>query len=156
MPEAYAAAIALPGQQLVLRSQPENLLTLALNQNFEVKARPAPEDTLGTQARKFRLLSIQTSPFSYDFQQAGEPGGSGWVTQQVTNSVLSDLLPGFNLGFGFDLWRGVAGADTSQFAPFLQQPEHELRHLERHVPLALRRSSSAALAGRRRARRRAC
>ncbi len=119
VPEAYAAAIALPGQNLVLRSQPENLLTLSLNQNFEVKEKPSPEDTLGTQARKFRLLSIQTSPFSYNFQQAGEPGGSGWVTQQVTNSVLSDLLPGFTLGFGFDLWRGVAGRDTSQFAPFL-------------------------------------
>ena len=119
VPDAYAAAIALPGQQLVLRSQPENLLTLSLNQNFEVKVRPAPEDTLGTQARKFRLLSIQTSPFSYNFQRAGEPGGSGWVTQTLNNSLLSDLLPGFTLGFGLDLWKGLAGVDTSQFSPFL-------------------------------------
>ena len=119
VPEAYAAAIALPGQELILRSQPENLLTLSLNQNFEVKVRPAPEDTLGTQARKFRLLSIQTSPFSYNFQRAGEPGGTGWITQQVTNSVLSDLLPGFSSSFTFDLWRGVAGVDTSQFSLFL-------------------------------------
>ena len=81
--------------------------------------RPAPEDTLGTQARKFRLLSIQTSPFSYNFQRAGEPGGTGWITQQVTNSVLSDLLPGFSSSFTFDLWRGVAGVDTSQFSLFL-------------------------------------
>ncbi len=119
VPEAYAAAIALPGQQVQLRSQPENLLSLALNQNFEVKAKPAAEDTLGTQARKYRLLSIQTSPISYNFQQAGEPGRTGWTTQQVTNSVLSDLLPGFNLSFGFDLWQGFAGQDTSRFAPFL-------------------------------------
>ena len=119
VPAAYAAATALPGQQLQLRSQPENLLTLALNQNFEVKLKPSPEDTLGTQARRFRLLSIQTSPFSYNFQRAGEPGGSGWVTQTLTNSVLSDLLPGFTLGFGIDLWRGLAGVDTSQFSPFL-------------------------------------
>ena len=119
VPAAYAAAIALPGQQLVLRSQPENLLTLALNQNFEVKVKPAPEDTLGTQVRRFRLLSIQTSPFSYNFQRASEPGGSGWVTQTINNSVLSDLLPGFTLGFGIDLWRGLAGTDTAQFSPFL-------------------------------------
>ncbi len=119
VPAAYAAAIALPGQEQLLRSQPENLLTLALNQNFEVKVKPAPDDTLGTQTRRFRLLSIQTSPFSYNFQRAGEPGGSGWVTQQITNSVLSDLLPGFTLGFGIDLWRGLAGVDTSQFSPFL-------------------------------------
>jgi Tat protein translocase TatC len=119
VPEAYAAAIALPGQELVLRSQPENLLTLSLNQSFEVKVKPAPEDTLGTQARKFRLLSIQTSPFSYNFQRAGEPGGSGWVTQSITNSVLSDLVPGFNLSFRFDMWRGVAGTSAAQLAPFL-------------------------------------
>jgi Tat protein translocase TatC len=119
VPEAYAEAIALPGQQLELRSQPQNLLSLALNQNFEVKARPAPEDTLGTQARKYRLLSIQTSPIQYDFQQAGQPNGSGWITNQVTNSVLSDLVPGFNLGFAFDLWQGNAGVDTSHFAPYL-------------------------------------
>jgi len=119
VPEEYAAAIALPGQQLTLRSQPQNVLSLALNQNFEVKTRPAPTDTLGTQARKFRLLSIQTSPIQYDFEQAGQPNGSGWVTNQVTNSVLSDLLPGFTLGFAFDLWQGLAGVDTSQFAPYL-------------------------------------
>ena len=119
VPEAYAAAIALPGQELVLRSQPQNVLSLALNQNFEVKARPTPEDSLGTMARKFRLLSIQTSPIQYDFQQAGEPGGSGWITDQVTNSVLSDLLPGFNLGFAFDLWKGNARSDTAQFSLYL-------------------------------------
>ena len=39
VPESYAAAIALPGQELVLRSQPQNVLSLALNQNFEVKTR---------------------------------------------------------------------------------------------------------------------
>ncbi len=119
VPAAYAAATALPGQEPQLRSQPVNLLSLALNQNFEVKVKPAPEDSLGTQARRFRLLSIQTSPFSYNFQRAGEPGGSGWVTQAINNSVLSDLLPGFTLGFGIDLWKGLAGVDTSQFSPFL-------------------------------------
>lgn len=119
VPQAYAEAIALPNQELVLRSQPQNVLSLALNQNFEVKARPSPEDTLGTQARKFRLLSIQTSPIRYDFQQASQPNGSGWATDIVTNSVLSDLLPGFNLGFSFDLWQGNAGVDTSHFAPYL-------------------------------------
>ncbi len=119
VPESYAAAVTLPGQQPLLRSAPQNTLSLALNQNFEVKARPSPEDTLGTQARKYRLLSIQTSPIRYDFQQAGDPGRNGWATDQVTNSVLSDLLPGFNLGFAFDLWQGLAGYDTSHFAPYL-------------------------------------
>jgi hypothetical protein len=119
VPDEYARAITPVGQIPILRSAPQNLLTLALNQNFEVKAKPLPTDTLGTAARKFRLLSIQTSPIGYDFNQAGQPGRTGWTTQVITNSLLSDLLPGFNLNFGFDLWRGPAGQDTSAFAPFL-------------------------------------
>jgi hypothetical protein len=39
----------------------------------------------------------------------------------VTNSFLSDLLPGFSLSLSHDLWRGVAGSDTSDFDPFLQR-----------------------------------
>jgi sec-independent protein translocase protein TatC len=119
VPQEYAEAIAGPGGTLQLTSQPQQLLTLALNQNFEAKARPAPGDSLGTSARKFRLLSIQTSPFSYDFERARQPGQSGWITQRITNSLLSDLLPGFNLGFQTDLWRGVAGSDTARFNPFV-------------------------------------
>ena len=34
--------------------------------------------------------------------------------------MLSDLLPGFNLSFTHDLWRGTAGVDTATFDPFLQ------------------------------------
>ncbi len=121
VPRAYAEAISVPGAALNLRSEAQQLLTLTLNQNFEAKARPAPTDTLGTQARKFRLLSIQTSPFSFDFERAKEPGQSGWITQKVTNSLLSDLLPGFNLGFTTDLWRGVAGSDTAKLSLFVDQ-----------------------------------
>ncbi len=120
VPDAYAQAITLPGQVPVLRSAPQNLLTLALNQNFEVKAKPLPTDTLGTLARKFRLLSIQTSPDRLRLQPGrSSRDGPGGPTQVVNNSLLSDLLPGFSLNFGFDLWRGLAGQDTSQFAPYL-------------------------------------
>lgn len=119
VPQAYAEAIAVPGQEAVLRSQPQNLLTLALNQNFEVKERPKPEDSLGTQARKYRLLSIQTSPWSYDFNQAGEPGKTGWKNQELTNSFLSDLVPGFQMALGLDMWRGRFDSDTAVIAPFM-------------------------------------
>jgi sec-independent protein translocase protein TatC len=118
--EAYARAIAAPGQQLELRSRPQNLVSLSLQQNFEAKARPAPEDTLGTQARKFRLLSIQTSAFAYDFERAKDSGATGWITQSIQNNLLSDLLPGFNVALGINLWRGVAGTDTATFKPFVQ------------------------------------
>jgi sec-independent protein translocase protein TatC len=119
VPRAYAEAITESGSTPELRSPAQQQLTLALNQNFEAKARPAPEDTLGIQARKFRLLSIQTSPFSYDFERAKQPGQTGWITQTVTNSLLSDLLPGFSLSFRTDLWRGTAGTDTAKLSLFV-------------------------------------
>ncbi len=43
------------------------------------------------------------------------------MTQSITNSFLSDLVPGFNLSLSHDLWRGQAGSDTSDFNPFLQR-----------------------------------
>ncbi|MGH6691427.1 MAG: putative LPS assembly protein LptD, partial [Gammaproteobacteria bacterium] len=119
VPEDFARAIAPAGQPLVLRSDPTQTISLSLNQTFEGKGRPQAGDTLGTTARKIRLLSINTSPLQYDFEQAKKEGENGWRTQTITNSFLSDLLPGFNLSVTHDLWRGRAGSDTSDFDPFL-------------------------------------
>ena len=119
IPEDFARAVATPGQPLLLRSDPTQTLTLSLNQTFEGKGRPQPGDTLGTTARKIRLLSINTSGITYDFEQAKKEGENGWRTQTVTNSFLSDLLPRFNLRITHDLCRGRAGSDTSDFDPFL-------------------------------------
>ena len=118
--EAFARAVTRPGQQPILQSDARHTLSLALTQNLEGKGRPEPGDTAGISARKFRLLSLSTTPLVYDFEQAKEPGATGWVTQSITNTALSDLLPGFNLSFTHDLWRGRAGVDTSEFSPFLQ------------------------------------
>ncbi|HEU5171507.1 MAG TPA: twin-arginine translocase subunit TatC [Gemmatimonadales bacterium] len=119
IPEDFARAITQPGQALQLRSDPTQTLSLALNQTFEGKGRPQPGDTVGNTARKLRLLSINTSAITYDFEQAKKPGQNGWRTQTLTNSVLSDLVPGFNLSLTHDLWRGQAGSDTADFDPFL-------------------------------------
>jgi hypothetical protein len=93
-------------------------MSLGLSQTFEAKAKQAHGDTT-TEPRKFRVLSINTSAISYDFEQAKKPGRTGWVTDAITNSFLSDLLPQFTLSLTHDLWRGVVGVDTSHFAPFL-------------------------------------
>ncbi len=119
VPEDFARAIAGPGQPLQLRSDPTQTLRLSLNQTFEGKGRPQEGDTVGTTAKKTRLLSITTSGIEYDFEQAKKEGQNGWRTQTLTNSFLSDLLPGFNLNLTHDLWRGRAGSDTSDFDPFL-------------------------------------
>jgi len=120
VPEAFARAIAQPGQPINLRSDASQLVSLSLSQTFEGKRRPHGADTASADATKLRILSISTSGISYDFEQAKKPGFNGWTTQSVTNSLLSDLLPGFNLSLTHDLWRGQVGVDTSSFDPFLQ------------------------------------
>jgi Tat protein translocase TatC len=120
VPEEYARAQVLPGQPIQLRSDATQTMSLGLSQTFEAKAKQAPGDTTsGTEARKFRVLSINTSPISYDFEQAKKPGRTGWATESITNSFLSDLLPQFTLSLTHDLWRGALGVDTTDFAPFL-------------------------------------
>jgi len=121
VPEEYARAVAQPGQPIALRSDATQRVSVSLSQTFEGKLGARGADTAtGTEARKIRLLSLTTSAISYDFEQAKKPGFTGWATQTVTNSILSDLLPGFNLSLTHDLWRGTAGSDTASFSPFLQ------------------------------------
>jgi Tat protein translocase TatC len=119
VPADYAAAVAVPGQALTLRSDATQRVSVALSQTFEGKRRLPAGDTSGVEASKLRLLSISTSALTYDFEQAKKPGRTGWATDAITNSVLSDLLPGFNLSLTHDLWRGAVGTDTAKFAPFL-------------------------------------
>jgi hypothetical protein len=120
IPLEYARAIAPNGQPVDLRSDATQAVSVSLSQTFEGKRKPPAGDTASVNDTKLRLLSISTSPVSYDFEQAKKPGRTGWATQSVTNSVLSDLLPGFNLSLTHDLFRGQAGSDTAKFAPFLQ------------------------------------
>jgi len=116
----YARAVTPQGQVPRLRSDPTQLLSVGLSQNFEGKARRAPGDTSETAAKKYRILGIQTSSIQYDFEQAKKPGRTGWRTQALTNQFQTDLLPGFNLSLTHDLWRGQVGTDTASFDPFLQ------------------------------------
>lgn len=120
IPDDYAQAVTLPGQSPLLESPATQTVSLSLQQNFEGKSKALPGDTLGTSARKIRLLSIQTSSISFDFEQAKLPGRTGWQTNTLTNSLLSDLLPGFNVSVTHDLFDGTAGIQGARLDPFLQ------------------------------------
>ena len=117
--QAFANAITPPGQIPQIRIPPTQTLSIGLNNTFEGKTKPQPGDTTGNTAKKIKLLSISTSALTYDFEQAKEPGRTGWTAQTLSNSFLTDLLPGFNLRITHDLWRGVVGTDTAKFDPFL-------------------------------------
>ena len=115
----FARALAGAGRSLSLSSPASQNLSLQLSQNFEAKGKPAPGDTLGQNLKKVRLLSVTTSAFSYDFEQAKLPGRTGWATAQMNNTVASDLVPGFTLNISHDLWDGPVGVKSSKFKPFL-------------------------------------
>lgn len=121
VPLDFARAVTPEGQPLKLETLASQSLQLTLNQNFEAKGRPAATDTsaAGTTARKFRLLSISTSSIGYDLEQAKEPGLTGWTTDVLSNTLASDLLPGFSFSVAHDLWEGQVGTDTAKFKPFL-------------------------------------
>lgn len=122
VPAEYARAITVPGQVPQLRSDPAQVITFGMTNNFEGKARPTAADTGDqTNLRKFRLLSIATSSIQYDFEQAKKPGHTGWRTQTITNAFQTDMIPGFNLTLDHDLWKGTVGTDTAKFSPFLQR-----------------------------------
>jgi sec-independent protein translocase protein TatC len=121
VPEEYARAIAQPGQPVQLRSDARQALQVGLSQTFEGKRRPEGGDSSSATAPKLRLLSISTSPITYDFEQAKRPRRTGWVTDAISNTFLSDLVPGFTLTVGHDLWEGRVGTDTARFDPFLQR-----------------------------------
>jgi Tat protein translocase TatC len=118
---ARAAAAGGPAPTTLVSPRIERL-SVGLGQNIEGKRVRPDADTAGVDpGRKVRILSIATSPMSYDFEQARQPGRTGWTTQALTNSFQSDLLPGFNLSLTHDLWDGQVGVKGVAFDPFLQQ-----------------------------------
>jgi len=119
VPIEFARAITPAGQPLVLKSIPSQNLNLTLSQNFEGKSKRPPGDTTDAGVRKIRILSINTSGLSYDFEKAKQPGRTGWGSGSLTNSLLSDLVPGLNLALSHDLFVGQFDSDTARFSPFL-------------------------------------
>lgn len=118
VPEEFARAIDPTGKTLNARTDPIQTIDIRLNQNIEAKLKPAPGDT-ATAGRKIRLLSISTSAVAYNFEAAKQPGRSGWQTSSLSNTLASDLVPGFDVSLTHDLWDGPVGVDTTRFKPVL-------------------------------------
>ena len=117
--DEFARAVDPTGRNFRARSDPQQTISLGLSQNFEAKLKAPAGDTTGHAARKIRLLSINTSSLSYNFEQAKQPGHTGWQTQTLNNTLASDLLPGFSFSVTHDLWKGQVGTDSARFDPFL-------------------------------------
>jgi hypothetical protein len=116
--DAFRHAIDPAGLNPTALSDPQQSISVGLSQNIEAKLKPPPGDTTG-QARKIKLLSLSTSSIQYNFERAKQAGLTGWQTQTLTNTMSSDLIPGFSLSLTHDLWNGPVGFRTATFSPFL-------------------------------------
>ncbi len=121
---AFAKALGTVGGTGLADIPATTLASVSLHQVFEGKLKPAVKDTntdpvhLATLPKK-QLLSISTSPISYDFEQAKLPRHSGWTMGVLTNSFQSDLIPGLTVSTTHDLFAGQFNSDTARFSPFL-------------------------------------
>lgn len=98
----------------------QNRLTLGLSHVLEAKLRTA--DTSSTaEPKKVRVLSMNFSQLSYDFERARKTGRSGFVTDHFNSDFSSDLLPGFRAAVQYSLYQGDIMSDTARFKPFRQR-----------------------------------
>jgi lipopolysaccharide assembly outer membrane protein LptD (OstA) len=95
----------------------QNQVSLALSTDLEAKLRP--KDTSATaEERKLKVLSVNFSSLSYDFERKRKTGRSGFTNDFFSYDLNSDLLPGFRLGVQYSLFQGSVYSDTAVFKPF--------------------------------------
>ena len=99
-----------------LGSLAANSVTLSLAQVLEAKLRS--KDSTSNEGRKVKLVGVNLSPITYDFERKRKTGNSGFTTDNVNMSLNSDLLPGFQANVGYSLFQGNVLSDTSKFKPF--------------------------------------
>lgn len=97
----------------------QNRLTLGFATNIEAKMRTRRDTTTAAgDAKKIRLVSLQFTPLTYDFERRKQTGGTGFATERAGYTFRSDLLPGFDLGVDYSLFQGSSLSDTAVFKPY--------------------------------------
>ena len=97
----------------------QNRLSLGLSQSFEAKLRKSGADTSSTdEGKKVKLLSLNMSSLTYDFERAKKTGRSGFASDRVNFNLNSAMLPGLSLDVGYSLFEGSVLSDTAKFSPY--------------------------------------
>jgi hypothetical protein len=112
----YLAALGQT-QTGFLGSLAQNRVTLSIQQTIEAKLR-ADSGSGPEGGRKVKLLSLQFSPITWDFERARH-SKSGFATDNFDISLRSDLLPGFDAGLSYSLFQGSVLSDSAVFSPYL-------------------------------------
>lgn len=127
---AYSPAAAVSDEYLAalgrtsagyLGSLAQNRVTFSLAQNVEAKLRLHGDSALTSPeaARKVKVLSLQFTPLTWDFERARKTGKSGFATDNFGYTLRSDLLPGFDFGADYSLFQGSVLSDSATFSPYL-------------------------------------
>lgn len=100
-----------------LGSLAQNRLTLGFSTNIEAKLRPEGDST-ETEGEKLKVLTMQFTSLSWDFERQRVTGKTGFATDRFGYTFRSDLLPGFDLGVDYSLFQGNFLSDTAVFKPY--------------------------------------
>ncbi|MDQ3996663.1 MAG: hypothetical protein M3303_06545 [Gemmatimonadota bacterium] len=116
----------------------QNQLTLGLTQNVEAKIR-SRTDTNPEAAQKIKLLSVNFTSLSYDFERARKTGEAirGLTTSNWGYNVRSDLLPNVDLQVDYSLFEGAVQSDTARFSPYRERVSASFSINQRSNPFAI-------------------
>ena len=115
---AYLAALGQT-QTGFLGALAQNRVTLGIQQVFEAKITDQSDTVSLEGGRKIKLLSLQMSPVTWDFERARVTGKTGFATETMDFSFRSDLLPSFDAGVSYSLFQGNLLSDSAVFSPYL-------------------------------------
>ena len=144
----YAPRAEVPREYLAAQGQfrgsleglAQKSVSLGLSQNIEAKVEgPLLDSATSGGAQKLKLLSMQFTPLTYNFERARVIGRSlaGLVTENLGFRATSDLLPGFDLSVDYSLFQGSTQSDTARFDPYLTRIASTFRISQRENPLTV-------------------
>jgi hypothetical protein len=135
----YLAALGA-FKQGYLGSLPQSSVSLQLSQNIEAKVNSAADTgTTDQQGQKLKVLSMQFTALSYDFERAKATHRklAGLTTSDFGTTVRSDLLPGFDFAANYSMFEGSTISDTAKFKPFLTRVTSSFRFSQHDNPFAV-------------------
>ena len=100
----------------------QNSLDFQLSTNIEAKTK-ATNDSNPEAGEKLKLLSLNFTSLSYDFERARFTHSRirGLTSQNFGYTVRSDLLPGIDIGVDYSLFEGSTVSDSAKFSPFRER-----------------------------------
>jgi hypothetical protein len=95
----------------------QNAVSLSLSHILEAKLRST--DTSSTaEPKKIKVLAMNFTPLSYDFERARVTHRSGFVTDRFSTDFTTDLIPGFRGSVQYSLYQGDITSDSARFKPY--------------------------------------